>query len=162
MPQLIEMDRVVSYLHQKGFLKHQSPAAMPRADLGASLQRRFDEAWFYARLRKTTAKLGSLPEDLEREALDLAAESWPVSFMLARYYARARDSRRADALANQFAALVDKEPDADRLAYYRGDIHGMATRIARACEPETANRVGGILASRFSMGTLDGDNDVSD
>jgi hypothetical protein len=49
MPQLIEMDRVVSYLHQKGFLKHQFPAAKPRADLGASLQRRFDEAWFYAR-----------------------------------------------------------------------------------------------------------------
>jgi hypothetical protein len=160
MPQLLEMDRVVSYLHQKGFLRHYSPAAMSGPGPGASLQRRFDEAWFYARLRKTTARPGSLPEDLEREALALAANSWPVSFMLARYYARARDGSRADAMANQFAALLELETDADHLAYYRGDILGMATRIARACVPDTSSRIATLLAKKFAMAQLDGDIDV--
>ncbi len=72
-----------------------------------------------------------------------------MSLMLARYYARSRDASRANAMANQFATLVDAETDRSRLAYYRGDVHGMANRIARVCEPETANRLAAILADRF-------------
>jgi hypothetical protein len=126
----------------------------------ASLQRRYDEAWFYTRLRKTISrktarKPESLPIDLERDALELAAESWPVSFMLALYFLRAGDSSRADTLANQFAALVDQEPDDDRLAYYRGDVHRLAKQIVRASEPQTARRIRTILANRFRMQRLD-------
>lgn len=149
MPQLVEMERVIDYLDQSGFLKDHSRASASVQI--PNLQRRFDEAWFYARLRKAASKAGSLPADLEREAVHLATESWPVSMMLARYYARSRDTSRANAMANQFAELVDAEADISRLAYYRGDVHGMATRIARACEPQTAKRLAAILADRFPV-----------
>jgi hypothetical protein len=164
MPQLLEMDHVVSYLDEKGFLKKPSAAAVRSRGSSDSLhlQRRFDEAWFYARLRKASAKPGSLPRDLEREALDLSTESWPVSFMLARYYARGRDGSRTGAMANRFATLVDEELDDERLAYYRGDILGMATRIARVCEPETANRLAMIVANRFPMESSGGEVSAPD
>ncbi len=159
MPQLVEMERVVDYLNQGGFLENRSRAAVPVPI--PDLQRRFDETWFYARLRKAASKAGSLPVDLEREALDLAAGSWPVSLMLARYYARARDTSGANAMAAQFAVLVSAETDSDRLAYYRGDVRSMATRIARACKPETAKRLTAILADCFPV-TSPGDEVVPD
>jgi hypothetical protein len=148
-PQLLEMDRVISYLDQKGFLKNSSPAVMPGPVSTTSIRRRYDEAWIYVRLRKASRRKLSLPADLEREALDLASESWPVTFMLTVYYARAGDRSRASALANRFATLVEEESDADRLEYYRGDIHGRARYILPLCEPETANRLAAIVATRF-------------
>ncbi|HEX2281892.1 MAG TPA: glycosyltransferase 61 family protein [Thermomicrobiales bacterium] len=153
MPRLLEVDRVFGYLDQKGFLENCSPATMPGPGSAESLRRRYDEAWFYVRLRKTSKSLELLPADLEREALDLASESWLVSFMLARYYARVGDRPRADALVNRFAALVAEETDDDRLAYYGGDICGMARRIASKCEPETAERLMTIVTERFSKET---------
>jgi Flp pilus assembly protein TadD len=122
---------------------------MPGPVAAASIRRQYDEAWNYVRLRKTSKKRGSLPAALEREALDLALKSWPVSYMLAVCYARAGDRSRADALANQFAALVDEEPDADRFEYYRGDIQATAKYVLPHCEPETANRLAAIVATRF-------------
>jgi hypothetical protein len=155
-PQLVELDRVVGYLQEKGFITSQSPAAMLGPDYAARLQRRYDEAWFYTRLRKTISRKTSrktepLPVDLERDALELAAESWPVSFMLTLHYLRAGDSSCADTMANQFAALVDEESDFDRLAYYRGDVHRLAKQIVRASNRETARRIRTILADHFSM-----------
>ncbi len=155
-PQLVELDRVIGYLHEKGFLTNQSPAAMLTPDFAASLLRRYDEAWFYTRLRrmispKKSRKPEPLPADLEREALEVAADSWPVGFMLALHYLRAGDSSRADMMANQFAALVAEESDGDRLAYYRGDVHRLAKQIVRASEPETAHRIRTILADHFRM-----------
>jgi hypothetical protein len=81
--------------------------------------------------------------------------------MLARYYARCRDASRANAMATQFAALVGAETDSNRLAYYRGDVRGMATRIARACEPETAHRLAAVLADCFPVSSP-GDEIVPD
>jgi hypothetical protein len=155
VPQLLNMERVVSYLDQKRFLKNPPAAAMPGPDLAASLRGRYDEAWFYARLRKTLEKAVSLPADVEREALDIASASWPVSFVLARYYVRTGDNQRADTLTNQFAMLLDQESDIDRLARYCGDVHEMAGRIAAMCEPATADRLAAILNNRFRMETLD-------
>jgi Glycosyltransferase 61 len=148
-PQLLELDRVVTYLEQQGFLRHQSPSTMPGPVSAASIRRQFNEAWYYARLRKTSRKRRALPADLEHEALVLASESWPLSYILAVCYARVGDRSRADALANQFATLVDAESDADRLEYYRFDIHGMAKYLLPQCEPETANRLAAIVATRF-------------
>jgi predicted component of type VI protein secretion system len=81
--------------------------------------------------------------------------------MLARYYARSRDVSRANAMANQFAELVGAETDSSRLAYYQGDVRGMATRIVRACEPETAKRLAAILADCFPV-SASGDEVNSD
>jgi hypothetical protein len=156
-PQLLEMDRIISYLDQKGFLKNHRATVKSGPDFAASLQRRYDEAWFYARLRKTLRKPGSLPEDLEREALELASEAWPISLVLALYYARASHNSRADSLAKQFAALVEEESDVDRLAYYCGDVHEMAWRLADMCEPETAKIIATVLSNRFPSETPAGD-----
>ncbi len=160
MPQLLDLARVVDYLDERGFLKNR-PSGSADAP-SRSLELRFDEAWFYARVRKGASKSGTLPEHLEREAMAFAAESWPVSLVLARYYARARDAERTDAMVNQFAALATAESDGDRLAYYRGDVQGMAGRIARMCRPETAKRLGELLASRFVVGPLEGAPDPQD
>jgi hypothetical protein len=154
VPQLLDMDGVVSYLDQKDFIKNHSAAAVPVPDLAASLRRRYDEAWYYARLRKTLEKAGVLPDDLEREALAIASESWPVSLVLARYYVRTGEKSRADAWASRFATLADEESDASRLAHYCGDVHEMAGRIAEMCEPETATRIATILDERFQLKTL--------
>ena len=162
MPQVVEFDRVIEYLDQRGLLKDRSRAASSVQTPALRLQPRYDEAWFYARLRKASSKAGSLPADLESEARDLAATSWPVSLMLARYYARARDRSRTNDLANQFAALVDAEIDESRLAYYRADVHAMATRISRMCDPVTASRLAAVLENRFSMEPSDGDEDALD
>jgi hypothetical protein len=155
VPQLLDMDRVVNYLDQNGFLKNRSPAAMPGPSVAASLRRRYDEAWYYARLRKTLEKAGALPDELEREALELASKSWPVSLVLARYYVRVGDNSRADELATQFAALADDESDVARLAHFCGDVHEMASRIAAMCKPETATRIATILDERFRIESLD-------
>ena len=162
MPQLIEMDRVIDYLDQKGFLKKNSRTSAGGKISAVDLRRRYDEAWFYARLRKASSKPGSLPADLASEAVTLAAESWPVCLMLALCHARARDGACTTALATQFATLVDAETDESRLAYYRGDVHGMANRIARMCDRETARRLKRILSDRFPGETLDGNEDALD
>jgi hypothetical protein len=162
MPQLVEMDRVVSYLDQRGFLSARSQASQPAQNRSPTLQRRFDEAWFYARLRKASSKAGSLPADDEGEAVKLAVDSWPVSLMLARYFARARDASRTNTMANQFASLVDAETDPSRLAYYRGDVHAMATRVTRMCDPETVRRLASTIAARFPIELSDRDEAVLD
>jgi hypothetical protein len=82
--------------------------------------------------------------------------------MLALCHARARDGARTTALATQFATLVDAETDESRLAYYRGDVHGVANRIARMCDRETARRLKRILSDRFPGETLDGNEDALD
>ena len=65
------------------------------------------------------------------------------------------DNSYAETLANQFTALVDEEPDADRLACYRGDVHRLATQIVSASEPETTSHTGTMLAHIFGMERLD-------
>ena len=148
-PQLLELDRFANYLDQHGFLRHQSPAVMPGAVSAARIRRQYDEAWYYVRLRKTSKKRGSLPADLEREALDLASESWPVTYMLALCYARDGNRSRADAMVHQFAKLVDEESDAERFEYYRVDVHATAKFVFPHCEPETADRLAAIVDTRF-------------
>jgi hypothetical protein len=162
MPQLLELDRLVDYLDQNGFLKSHSRASAVGPSSVTDLQQRYDEAWFYARLRKASSHPDSLTADLADEAAKLAAESWPVCLMLALYHARARDGSRATELATQFMALVDAETDASRLTYYRGDVHSMAPRIARMCDRQTAKRLATVIDNRFPMETLNGEFDVTD
>jgi hypothetical protein len=158
VPQLIEMDRAIAYLDQEGFLKKRSRTSAGGQIDDGDLRRRYDEAWMYARLRKAPSHPGSLPADLESEAVTLAAESWPVCLMLTLRHARAKDRARTTALATQLMALVAAETDESRLAYYRQDVHGMANRITRTCDRETAERLKSILADRFPGETPDGDD----
>jgi hypothetical protein len=153
MPQLVEMEQVVDYLDQGGFLRDRSRASTPVQI--PDLQRRFDEAWFYARLRKIASKAGALRADLEVEATDLAAQSWPVALVLALYYARSRNAPRTNATVNQLVKLIAAETGSSRLAFYRADVHGMTPRIARMCEPETARRLKAVVADRFPVESPD-------
>ncbi|MGH2615606.1 MAG: glycosyltransferase 61 family protein [Thermomicrobiales bacterium] len=157
MPQLLDLSRAIDYLNENGFLKNGARSSVQASDM--SRQRQFDEVWLYARIRKAATK-STLPDDIEQEAEALATASWPLSLMLARYYARARDAARADAMASQFVTLATAENDRDRLAYYRGDVQGMASRIARMCRPETSNRLTRLIADRFPASARDGDEDV--
>jgi hypothetical protein len=61
------------------------------------------------------------------------------------------DNSYAETLANQFTALVDEEPDADRLACYRGDVHRRVKQIVHVFEPETCTTTAVIDAKRFPM-----------
>jgi hypothetical protein len=158
MPQLLDTPRVVAYLAERGFLKHRLRASLAGRDPAVRAQ--FDEAWLYARLRKGAAKGGILPEDFEQEVIRFAAHSWPVSIMLARHYARARDASRTEAMVNQFADLVAHESDMNRLAHFQADVASMATRITRVCGPDAAKRLAQILADRFLVGPRQADDDV--
>ena len=148
MPQLVDFSRAADYLSEQRLVKSRSRAVSGVPN--PALRNQFDEAWLYARVRKATTK-SSLPEAIEDEAVALAATSWPLSLMLARYYARAKDAARTDAMADQFVTLAEVEPDADRLAYYRGDVRGLVGRIARICRPATADRLNQIVATRFPV-----------
>jgi hypothetical protein len=159
MPQLLDLAAVTDYLAQRGLLPSQ-PAAPVRSS-NRALQERFDDAWLYARVRKASTK-STLPDEIETEAVARAAASWPLSLMLARYYARAKDAAAADAMANQFVTLAEAEPDSERLAYYSGDVHGLAGRIARNCRPSTVDRLNRVLASRFPTAPSEFGDDEAD
>ena len=145
-PDVVETPKLVDYLDGRGFLKTRLRASL--AGRSPALQDEYDEAWFYARVRSATAHRETLPAQLEREAAGLAARSWPVSLILARYYAR-RDASRADGMAKQFAELAEPEFDMNRLARYRADVEDMAATVATACGPETIALLAGVLSDRF-------------
>ena len=155
MPQLLDVSTAAGYLAGRGFVKHREETGAQIPEL--ALQDRFDEAWLYARVRKASTK-STLPDDIEAEATARAATSWPLSMMLARYYARARDAARAEEMASRFVALAESEDDADRLAYYQGDVRGLTGRISRVCRPATVNRMNKLLTDRFPVGSGDADD----
>ena len=161
-PQFAEMPKLVDYLGERGLLTDRSRAS--RADRGATMANEYDEAWFYTRLRRAGKGRQALPAEVEHEAVSLAARSWPLSLVLAWYYAVAReDAARADGMANQFAALAAAEFDENRLAHYRAEVNIMARRLTEVCGPETAGRLAEVVSDRFLVGpqghgetTLDG------
>jgi hypothetical protein len=144
-PLLVETPPLISHLAEHGLLRKRL-----RADLTAANplpRQQFDEAWLYAMVRD--ARQGqALPADLEAEAMTHAATSWPLSLVLARYFAD-REPNRVDALARQFTSLAAAEADVARLAHYHDAVTGMATRIAKACRPGTAAAFRAVLATRF-------------
>ena len=92
-----------------------------------------------------------MPPEVEREAVQLAEKSWPVSLALALYYTRAENASLADGMANQFARLAAEELDRGRLAHYRDDVESAIMRIARVCGPETSGRLVVVLAEQFPV-----------
>jgi hypothetical protein len=158
-PELVDMPRVAAYLEANGLLRNRLRASLAARD--PSLQRRFDEAWLYARVRKASGRTGTLPPEIEEEAVALSDQSWPLSLMLARYYARARAGAQTEQMAMQFVDLAANERDINRLAHFRGDVESIAPRVMRQCGRETANRMSAVLADRFLLGAREGDERVS-
>jgi hypothetical protein len=146
-PELVDLPRIAAYLETAGRLRNRVRLSL--AAHNPTLRERYDEAWLYARVRKASGRTGTLPPEVEAEAVALSARSWPVSLMLARYYARARDADQTVRMAAQFAHLAHSEHDVNRLAHYRADVEAMAPRILRHCGPDVASQISALLANRF-------------
>lgn len=147
-PQTVDVGKLVGYLEERGFLRSRLRASLAGRD--PALRDRFDEAWYYARVRGTIGRREQLPPAIEEEAARLAAGSWPLSWVLARYYAIVEeDAARADGMARRFAALVAAESAMNRLAHYREDVLSMTKPISRLCPPATADLLAEVMRTRF-------------
>jgi capsular polysaccharide biosynthesis protein len=147
LPPRVEMDKLSAYLDSLGLLRRRLRASLA-ARLGG-LNARHDEARLYTHVRHCVVRR-PLPAEIEAEALHLARSSWPVSWVLACYYAF-NDPSRADPMARQFVDLVAAESDVGRLAHFHQDVEGRARRVVRECDPETATRLIGVLWDRFEI-----------
>ena len=146
-PHLLDTPKLIEYLDQRGFLTTSMP--IRSVEDRAELQARYDEAWLYGYIRALNPR-SALPEAIEREALDLASSSWPVSLALAQFYTR-QDRQRADSLALQFAELAVAETDVNQLARYRLEVADMASTLARRSSPGTVAKLHDVVTDRFPV-----------
>jgi hypothetical protein len=152
----MDMPKLVEYLQACGLLTKR-PA--DQAGREQALQNKYDEAWLFAQVAAVMNKREeTLKREIEREALRLAAWSWPVSLVLAGYYARL-DAVRMDCMAKQFAELAAAEGNQDRLAHYRADVEDIVATLAKKCSPATAAQLAGVVSNRFLIGSPDGIDD---
>lgn len=160
-PQLVDLRKVAEYVGGHG--GGGEPRSLPPTDPDPALENEYAEAWLYAFVRRTGSNRGArLPTEIEDEARALASESWPLNWILARYYAIARqESEHASPMIDRFVDLVSAETDQQRLAYHWDDVVAMADRIARWAEPATAVRLRRVVAERFRLAP-DSDQSTTD
>jgi len=153
-PHLVDVATCVAYLKARGFLS--TPPVAPSSPNSAQVLRaQYDEVWLYGRVRTITVNGKELPRNIRLEALRVATSSWPVSLSLALYCA-ARDDALLDEVATQFAMLVARERDSERLARYRADAKQLV-RFVKRRRSATAARVAHVVSDRFAD-----DRDLSD
>jgi hypothetical protein len=147
-PVLAETDTLIEYLDGRGFLRRRLRATIatrtPLARTG------YDEAWYYAAVHDVLPHGEPLPSEIEGGALAMGRSSWPLSWILARYFA-GQDTARVDELALQFADLVATESDLARLARYHGDVESTARQVVKACGPKAVDRVVDALVRVFGL-----------
>jgi hypothetical protein len=146
-PHLLDAPKLMEYLDQHGFLTTPVPDWSPR--YRAELQARYDEAWLYGYIRALNPR-GALPVDVEREALMLASSSWPLSLVLARFYAH-QNPQRAENLAREFAQLAVAETNPDQLERYRAEVAEMAPILVKRSSPGTAARLREVATDCFHL-----------
>jgi hypothetical protein len=147
-PVYAETGTLVDYLDGRGFLRRRLRAAIAtRSPLARTT---YDEAWYYAAVHDRLPHGEPLPPEIEGGALEVGRSSWPLSWILARYFA-AQDASRVDDLALQFAHLVAEESDLARLARYHGDVESMARLVVKACGPKAVDRVVEALVRVFGL-----------
>lgn len=148
MPEVVATAPLAEYLDERGLLKTRARAALAGRD--PALRRAYDEAWFFTWFG-AARKGEAIPTAVEREAVDFAPCSWPVSLALAAWYAKQRDAARLDAMVRQFATLAAAEFDLNRLAYYRAEVERIATTIRKHCQPDTAKRLAQVVSDQFRI-----------
>lgn len=153
-PQLVDLAKVATYL--AGRDGGAPPSSPPPAETDPARDAEYTEAWLYAFIRRTGSNRGAhLPKVVEDEACSLADRSWPLCWILGRYYGIARDDlARASAMINRFADLVSTESDEERLNYFREDVVGMSDRVARRIAPAAADRLRRAAGERFPPTTF--------
>jgi hypothetical protein len=96
-----------------------------------------------------------LSSDIEAEAWTAAAASWPVAWMLARYYAFREsiqeDTGRVNELIQHFIASVTTETTISRLAHFEPDVRSDFFRISRYCNLDTSLHLDEVLVERFAI-----------
>jgi capsular polysaccharide biosynthesis protein len=144
-PVEVDIPAAAAYLEERGFLRRRLRSAIAARRPPRSFA--FHEAWCYAAVLDVIPHGEPLPANVEREARDRAATSWPVSWILARY--GAGRGEQVDELVRRFAELAGAEADSARIARYHPDVASMAPRVAKACGPETASVLNSVLADTF-------------
>lgn len=153
LPQLADFESFSGYLDSIGLLEHRLRSSL--VSLVLDLRPVYDESWLYKYIRHLP-RTASLPADLEAEAVRLAATSWPLSWILAHYYAM-RHPERVEPLVLRVIALLAAESDIERLAHYRDDSSRRLGQILRHCSPETAPRLKQVLDDRLLIEEVDDD-----
>jgi hypothetical protein len=151
-PHLLDTPKLLAYLDQRGFLTKPIPD-WPSQNRAEHLAR-YNEAWLYGYVRALHQR-DALPPEIEQEALRLASSSWPVSLVLAWYYAK-RDAPHADGLARQFADLAAAETDVEQLARYHAEVPAMVPILAKRCNRETGTRLADVATDRFHVAVRSG------
>ena len=149
-PHVVDVPAIVRYLNERGFVAQSRPR-LPSSDDPALLAQ-YDEAWLFGRIRNARNRREDLPPEIEREALDYAATSWPVTLSLVRYYVR-RDTMRAEGLIKQFATLIANERDVARLERYRAEVEDSYSLVTRQCSAEISQLLADAIAGKFSEGS---------
>jgi hypothetical protein len=144
----METAKVAAYLDERGFLRRRLRASLAGHDPGR--QDRYDEAWLYQRVRLAVPAGETLSDEDLIEAARLAEFSWPLAWVLARYFAE-RDGTRVDDLVEWFVRLGEAEQDSSRLARYHAEMQRTARGVGNACSPDTRRRLAAVLTHRFCI-----------
>ena len=145
-PQILDIGTVLAYLRDHGLLKNTLRASL--SGRNPALLESYDEAWFFARIRRTISSREALQPDVAARASERSKTSWVVSAILAHYYLR-HDPDRAEECIRQFIYLVDAENDINRLAHYRSDVENSVTLAAGICGLQTLTSLLQSVSGKF-------------
>ena len=146
-PDFIELPKIVEYLSIRGYLT--KPMGVSSVNVGAARQDRYYETWLYTSVRSAIQRRAALPAQVESQALTYATSSWPVTSILAAYYAQDGNSLKDD-LVEQFITLLASELDKSRLAALKSDVETMVKRVSTRCSPATVQRLAEVCRTVFS------------
>lgn len=146
LPPVLEMSKLADYLESRGLLKNRLRASLTAQ--AKDFQPDYEELRLFAYVQFLGFHGKQLPTEVEAEALTRARTSWPLCWMLARYYV-VRDPARIDELVQWFNALAEAESDIGRLANFHPDIRVGIGKIDRNCHPQTRLRLASVLKDRF-------------
>lgn len=147
MPPVVRLERLADYLESHGMLRKRLRSSL--AIRASDLQTEYGAARIYTRVRHQVVG-GQLSEEAEADALRRSPISWPISWVLACYYAF-HHSPGAEAQVLQFVDLLAQETDANRLAYHFEDVELRAPRVASCCTAATADRFAAVVKERFGI-----------
>lgn len=150
-PPLVEIDKLCDYLDSVGQLKSKVRSSLLQR--GQRFRLDYDEAWFYTYMR-TLPEDQEIASDIKDELIEATRTSWPLSWILARYYA-VQNPSLVDQMARQFIDLVLTESDIDRLVHFYADVARAPLQVMRRCSAETRTRLSSTLTDRFLIDPAD-------
>lgn len=148
VPPVLEMPVLADYLDRQGMLKRRERAAVTARVV--EFKPAYDELRLYAHLWTNAVFERALPSEIEAEALAAAQSSWPLCWLLARYYL-VHDPTRIEGIVQQFNHLLSAESDPGRLARFQGDVRTANGRVMRHLKPETAAGLKRVMLDRLQI-----------